>query len=271
MSLTEPKFFTERFFKKWFSSKLKEYEQDYPEGKEDPMQPPRKGVFPGQPYPLSLAKYAAVLCCVLYGRQLPLFKIKLRDIADFLQPVAPVSYGSLRLWRSEKRFKHKVNELREDFASHYVREAYQKESTGLQTRIEYLRLFLTYPTELMDRIANIYYHHLGKRGGSEKPVPIKDKLYKYLSTCKTWSYIDDYEELHHMRKYLDLVMDEDAIDQKDGSFVEKSRFDKINEIITSEIRGISEDKNEVSIEDICYVTSFMKDYIHLLSDEIEDY
>jgi len=106
-------------FYEWSRQKAKDYWKLYPdEFGADPSAPPRKGIAPGQEYPLSLVKYEAAVWRVGYGAKLG--KITLQNILGLIDR-AP-SLGLLRVWRTEKRFKSLVEKLKGEFAR-YIAES----------------------------------------------------------------------------------------------------------------------------------------------------
>lgn len=272
MSLRQRRLFQQKFFNEWFHGKMKERREALPATADDPRRPRKKGIPPGKHYEWSQAKYAAALCCVFFGEQLPEYKVRLKELAEFVSKRAKVGYGLLRVWRSEKTFMDEVSRFTREFAASYYREAYEQKNLRLATRIEYLSQLVTYPLEVMNEITSIYYERQGVRernGNDESDITLQFRLYRYLSTCFIWSLIDDYEEVEWMKGNLILMMDEESINQKDGCRIIEDRFRRIDEIVGSEIRQLIHNKNAISIDDICYINEFKSRYINELLVEIE--
>jgi len=272
LSIRQPRLFQQKFFNEWFHGKMKERREALPATADDPKRPLKKGIPPGKRYEWSQAKYAAALCCVFFGEQLPEYKVRLKEVAEFVSEKAEVGYGLLRVWRSEKTFMDEVSRFRREFAASYYKEAYEQKNLRLATRIEYLSQLVTYPLEVMNEITSVYYERQGitKRNGyDESETALQARLYRYLSTCFIWSLIDDYEEVEWMKGSLILMMDDEAIDQKDGNKIVEDRFRRIDEIVGSEIRQLIHNKNTILIEDICYIHDFKSRYITELLKELE--
>lgn len=122
---------TNQIFLKWAQLSIAEYVKLYPEVEENPNTPPRKGIPPGKQYPFSLSKYEAAVYNVLYGYSMRSFlpcEVETRKykIADILNTIPhPPSKGHLRVWRTEKRFKTTVQELKQRFAGYIAFEFFR--------------------------------------------------------------------------------------------------------------------------------------------------
>jgi hypothetical protein len=150
------------WFYEWSRQKIKDYWKLYPdEFRADPSAPPRKGIAPGQEYPLSLVKYEAAVWSVAYGAKLG--KITLQNILGLIDQ-AP-SLGLFRVWRTQKRFKSLVGELKGEFArciaenilygdEDYSLDVWGMPMPGLFQKIWFMQEAINYSPDLQERICD---------------------------------------------------------------------------------------------------------------------
>jgi len=149
-------------FNYWANQKIDEYFDLYPDDfRGNPAVTPRKGVPPGQKYPFSLTKYQVAVYSVLHGQKLS--KFSLETILEFVH--SKPSIGLFRVWRSEKRFKLLVGELRAQFARHVAEniifgkagdyDSYEPRTpiTGLIRKIKFIEEAGNYSPDLMEKIS----------------------------------------------------------------------------------------------------------------------
>jgi len=165
-------------FQGWHVNEIDTYVTENPGVIEDPNKPPRKGVTPGQPYSFSLHKYMAAVASVIIGQQ---FKpIKLQEVVEQLSWILGEERptpDTVSVWRSEKRFKELVQNLREKYAAYVASNILEDppiylprplevdlKKKGLVRQLAFILESIRYPFELLYEIGREIRGRTGKTG-----------------------------------------------------------------------------------------------------------
>jgi hypothetical protein len=146
-------------FSLWAAEKMSAYANELPKYYIDnPHSPPRRGIAPGQQYSFSMNKYTAAVWSVLHGTRLK--DIGLTDLLKsilFIQgPNKAPSLGTFQVWRTQKRFKGLVKQLRHEYADYMasnILDGGLVDAPGLRRQISYIYECLQYPPNLIRQIS----------------------------------------------------------------------------------------------------------------------
>jgi len=280
-----------QIFCKWANRKISDYaELHWEDFKIDPSSPPRKGVTPGQAYPLSLVKYSAAVYSILHGAKLS--KNKLGDVLMMIDN--PPSPGLYRVWRAEERFKSLVDNLKAEYsgyvANHIVYDStvdpldpYGMAPYGLARKIRFMsEAFFSYAPDLIGQISGAI---VGCFRTGRGPAPISNYpapliwcitlLYApsrtgkksraraiWLDTCKkiigTGCLLEN-DQIHIevlLRGGFDIIQDEYR--------------KKLAEAINLEIKRIPHGDNTLSAADIATAVDFLANQYKFYRPDFEE-